>query len=125
MRILIIGAGEVGYHIASRLVRERHNVVVVDEVPEVIRRVEEDLDVMVCEGHGARPATLDRAGIERAELVIAVTHSDEVNMVACLLARQFVCSRVNAEYRNALRGFTMAMWRRRLWWRRGSALALI
>ena len=89
MRILIIGAGEVGYHIANRLVREQHDVVVVDHVPEVIMRVQEELDVMVVEGHGARPETLVRAGIEQAELMIAVTHSDEVNMVACLLARQY------------------------------------
>jgi trk system potassium uptake protein len=89
MRILIIGAGEVGYHIASRLVRERHDVVVVDHVPEVITRVQEELDVMVYEGHGARPETLERAAIEQADMVIAVTHSDEVNVVACLLARQY------------------------------------
>jgi trk system potassium uptake protein TrkA len=89
MRILIIGAGEVGYHIATRLVRERHDVVVVDHVPEVIARVQEEMDVMVFEGHGSRPETLERAGIDQTELVIAVTHSDEVNMVACLLARQY------------------------------------
>ena len=89
MRILIIGAGEVGYHIATRLVRERHDVVVVDQVPEVIARVQEEMDVMVFEGHGARPETLERAGIDQMELVIAVTHSDEVNIVACLLARQY------------------------------------
>ena len=89
MRILIIGAGEVGYHIANRLVREQHDVVVVDHVPEVIMRVQEELDVMVVEGHGARPETPERAGIEQAELMIAATHSDEVNMVACLLARQY------------------------------------
>jgi len=89
MRILIIGAGEVGYHIATRLVRERHDVVVVDHLPEVIARVQEEMDVMVFEGHGSRPETLERAGIDQTELVIAVTHSDEVNVVACLLARQY------------------------------------
>lgn len=89
MRILIIGAGEVGYHIANRLVRERHDIVVVDDAPEVITRVREELDVMVCEGHGASPGTLERAEIDQAEMVIAVTHSDEVNVVACLLARQY------------------------------------
>ncbi len=73
MRILIIGAGEVGHHIVNRLVRERHDVVVVDDAPDVITRVQEELDVMVCEGHGARPETLERAEIDQAEMVIAVT----------------------------------------------------
>ena len=89
MRILILGAGEVGYHIATRLVRERHDVVVVDEAPDVIARVQEELDVMVVEGHGSRPETLEQAGIDQAELIIAATSSDEVNIVACLLARHY------------------------------------
>jgi trk system potassium uptake protein TrkA len=89
MRILIIGAGEVGYHIATRLVRERHDVVVVDHTPDVIARVQEEMDVMAFEGPGSRPETLERAGIDQTELVIAATHSDEVNIVACLLARQY------------------------------------
>ena len=89
MRIVIIGAGEVGYHIASRLVRERHDIVVVDQSAELIERVQEDLDVMAYRGHGASPTTLAQAGITQADMLIAVTNSDEVNLVACLLARQY------------------------------------
>ena len=89
MRIAIIGAGEVGYHIASRLIRERHDIVVVDQSAELIDRVQEELDVMAYRGHGASPATLEEAGITQADMLIAVTNSDEVNLVACLLARQY------------------------------------
>lgn len=89
MRIIIIGAGEVGYHIASRLIREQHDVVVVDQSAELSERVQEELDVMAFRGHGASPSTLEGAGVSQADMLIAVTSSDEVNLVACLLARQY------------------------------------
>jgi trk system potassium uptake protein TrkA len=89
VRIIIIGAGEVGYHIASRLSREQHDVVVVDHSLELIGRVQEELDVLAYHGHGSNPATLEGAGIAQADMIIAVTNSDEVNLVACLLARQY------------------------------------
>jgi trk system potassium uptake protein TrkA len=89
VRIVIIGAGEVGYHIASRLIRERHDIVVIDQSAELIELVQEELDVMAYRGHGASPATLEEAGISQADMLIAVTNSDEINLVACLLARQY------------------------------------
>ena len=66
MRIVIVGAGEVGYHIASRLIREQHDVVVVDHAEAVIHRVQEELDVMTCHGHGSSPGTLEHAAIQEA-----------------------------------------------------------
>ncbi|MGQ4807217.1 Trk system potassium uptake protein TrkA [Candidatus Entotheonellaceae bacterium PAL068K] len=89
MRILIIGAGEVGYHIASRLSQEQHDIVLVDHDDEVVERSQEELDVMTVQGQGSRPATLERAGIADMDMLLAVTNSDEVNLVACLLARQY------------------------------------
>ncbi|MEE9147262.1 MAG: Trk system potassium transporter TrkA [Candidatus Tectomicrobia bacterium] len=89
MRLVIVGAGEVGYHIASRLSREKHDIVIVDQADELVERVKEELDVMAYQGHGATPAILERAGISQADMLIAVTSSDEVNLVACLLARQY------------------------------------
>ncbi len=88
MRILIIGAGEVGYHIASRLNQEQHDIVVVDREAEVVERIQEELDVIAIQGQGSRPETLERAGITQMDVLLAVTHSDDVNLVACLLARQ-------------------------------------
>ena len=88
MRIVVLGAGEVGYHVASRLIREQHDVVVIDNSSELIERVKDELDVLAFRGHAASPQVLEDAEIDRADMMIAVTSSDEVNLVACLLARQ-------------------------------------
>ncbi len=86
MKIIIIGAGEVGYNLGKKLSKEGHDVVVVDHDPEKIRHVDETLDVKGLLGKGSSPGILKQAGMEEAELVIAVTDSDEINMVACLIA---------------------------------------
>ncbi len=85
MRVLIIGAGEVGYHLASRLSIENHDVVVIDRDLEAIRRVEA-LDVQAIQGSGSSPSVLEEAGVASAAMIVAVTDSDEVNMIACLFA---------------------------------------
>ncbi len=86
MRVVIVGAGEVGFHIASRLALENKEVVVVDYDAEAIKRLAETIDVQTVMGSGSSPATLDEAGIREAEILLAVTDSDEVNLVACLMA---------------------------------------
>jgi trk system potassium uptake protein TrkA len=86
LRIIIVGAGEVGYHIASRLASEDKDVVVVDKDPAAVRRVSEDLDVQVIMASGSSPKVLEDAGIKEAEILLAVTDSDEANLVACLVA---------------------------------------
>ncbi len=83
MKVIICGAGRVGYGIAARLARENNTVTVVDISPELIRRITTELDVRGVVGHGAYPDVLRRAGIETVDMIIAVTHSDEVNMIAC------------------------------------------
>lgn len=86
MKIIIIGAGEVGFHTASHLSRENKEVVVVDRDPEALRRVSDNLDVQVLQGSGSSPVVLEEAGIRSAEILLAVTNSDETNLVACLAA---------------------------------------
>ena len=86
MKIIIIGAGEVGYNLAKKLSKEGHDVVVVDHNPEKVREIHDSLDVGALLGKGSSPGVLKQAGMEEAELVIAVTDSDEINMVACLIA---------------------------------------
>ncbi len=86
MNIIIIGAGEVGYNLAKKLSKEGHDVVVIDHDPEKVRQIDESLDVKAVLGQGSSPAILNQAGMEEAEMVIAVTDSDEINMVACLIA---------------------------------------
>lgn len=86
MRIIIIGAGVVGYTIAKKLSGEAQDVVVIEKDERRIKEVKETLDVKVIHGSGSSPKILREAGIEHADMVIAVTDSDEVNMVACLIA---------------------------------------
>lgn len=86
MKIIIIGAGEVGFHIASHLALENKDVVIVDKNPEALRRVSDNLDVQVLQGSGSSPTVLEEAGLRSAEIMLAVTNSDEANLVACLVA---------------------------------------
>ncbi len=86
MRVIICGAGRVGYGLASRLASENNTVTVVDLAPDLIRQITTDLDVRGIIGHGAHPDVLKRAGVENTDMIIAVTHSDEVNMIACQVA---------------------------------------
>lgn len=83
MRVVICGAGQVGYSIASYLAREENDVTVIDSKSDVIARINDELDVNGLVGHASNPETLNAAGAGEADMVIAVTHSDEVNMVAC------------------------------------------
>jgi trk system potassium uptake protein TrkA len=86
MSIIIIGAGEVGYNVARKLSREREDIVVIDKDEEKFQRVSETLDVHAIHGSGSSFEVLHKAGIEKAEIVVAATNSDEVNMVSCLVA---------------------------------------
>ena len=86
MKIIIVGAGQVGFHIASHLALENKDVIVVDKSPDAIRRVSDNLDVQVMIGSGSSPVVLEEAGIQDAEIILAVTNSDETNLVACLVA---------------------------------------
>jgi trk system potassium uptake protein TrkA len=86
MRVIICGAGRVGKGIAARLASEGNTVTVVDLSQELIRQITTEYDVRGIVGHGAYPDMLARAGAESAEMIIAVTYSDEVNMMACQIA---------------------------------------
>ena len=88
MHIIVVGAGEVGSYVADRLSREGHDVAVVERDPGRLRSIEEQLDVLTVGGSGTHPQTLERAGVDKAGLVVAVTSNDEVNMVTSLLAKQ-------------------------------------
>jgi trk system potassium uptake protein TrkA len=86
MKIVICGAGQVGFNIARHLAQEGNDVTVVDRSPENIRRINDSLDAQGIIGHASRPDVLERAGAADADMIIAVTQTDEVNMVACEVA---------------------------------------
>ncbi len=86
MKVIICGAGQVGWQIARHLAGERNDVTVVDINPDLVRRATEALDVQGVAGHASHPDTLARAGARDADMIIAATHSDEVNMIVCEVA---------------------------------------
>lgn len=86
MKVIICGAGQVGFGIAERLSTEQNDVVVIDSAHELVQSVADRLDVQGIVGHGAHPDTLRKAGAEDADMIIAVTLFDEVNMIACQVA---------------------------------------
>ena len=86
MRVIICGAGRVGQGIAERLAAEDNDVTVIDTSAQLIQSIRDTLDVRGVVGHGAHPDVLARAGAAEADMLVAVTLYDEVNMVACQLA---------------------------------------
>ncbi|MDQ7039414.1 MAG: Trk system potassium transporter TrkA [Rhodothermus sp.] len=86
MRVVIIGAGEVGFDVARTLSLEQHDVVVVDTNPTILEQVAQRLDVLTVSGSGTSIHTLEAAGIREADMLIAVTAIDEVNLIACMIA---------------------------------------
>lgn len=86
MRVIICGAGQVGYGIAERLAAEENDVSVIDTSGDLINRVRDTLDVRGFVGHGSHPDVLEAAGAREADMLIAVTLYDEVNMSACQVA---------------------------------------
>ena len=84
--MIIVGAGEVGFNVASRFALENKDVVVIDIDAAAIRNVSDNIDVQVLQGSGSSPILLEEAGIKEADILLAVTDSDEVNLVACLAA---------------------------------------
>lgn len=86
MKVIVCGAGRVGYGIAEKLCAENNEVTVIDLSAKLIHKISTNLDVRGVVGHGAHPDVLVRAGIETTDMIIAVTHLDEVNMIACQLA---------------------------------------
>ncbi|MFQ5693414.1 MAG: NAD-binding protein, partial [Nitrospinota bacterium] len=86
MRIIVIGAGEVGFHIARRLVQEHQDVVLVDHRESLIELVSQQLDALTLLGNGANPRVLAEAGLKEAGMIIAVSSDDATNLAACYLA---------------------------------------
>ncbi|MBW1917594.1 MAG: Trk system potassium transporter TrkA [Deltaproteobacteria bacterium] len=108
MKIVIVGAGEVGFHIAQRLALENKEVVVIDKNPEALKRVSDHLDVQVLHGSGSDPRVLEVAGIKSAERILAVTDSDEANLIVCFFANFLApgipkVARIRSEEYNAYR----------------------
>jgi len=88
MYILIVGAGKVGYFLAKRLCVGKHTVSIVEDDKLVCEQIAKELDALVIQGDGCDPRILEEAGIERADVVAAVTGDDEDNLIICQLAKE-------------------------------------
>lgn len=100
MHIVIIGAGKVGSQIASQLVSEGHDIVMIDNNPKSLAAVGSIEDILCVEGEAVSRATLKEADVGEADVVIACTNSDEINMLSCLLVRKMGAKRTIARVRN-------------------------
>ncbi len=86
MRVIVCGAGQVGSNIARQLAREGNDITLIDQNVDLVRKIGDDLDVRGMVGHASHPNVLEEAGAAEADMIIAVTYSDEVNMIACQVA---------------------------------------
>jgi trk system potassium uptake protein TrkA len=110
MKVIICGAGQVGFNIARHLAGENNDVTVIDQSPDLIRKISDQLNVQALVGHASRPDVLERAGAGSADMIVAVTFADEVNMVACQVAHSLFnvptkIARVRAQ------GYLQPIWR--------------
>lgn len=100
MRIVVVGAGEVGFNVAQMLSGEGHDVVVLDWDAVRVERTSGILDALVLHGNGASPKMLEEAGIRKSSLLVATTGSDETNITACLAAKHHGVERTVARIHN-------------------------
>ena len=102
MNIIIVGCGKVGYTLVEQLSNEEHNIVVVDKNAEKVQYITDNLDAMGIVGNGVSYQTLLEAGVANSDLVIAVTGSDEENLLCCLIAKKTGNSQTIARVRNPI-----------------------
>lgn len=100
MRVIVIGLGEVGQHIARTLSRERHNVTIVDSDAARVEAMQGELDALLVAGDGSSPAFLRQLGVGDADLLCGVTQSDPVNVIAALAAHQLGARQTVARVRD-------------------------
>ena len=86
MKVVIAGAGRVGFNLAKYLAVGANDVTIIDQSEELLRQISDSIDVQPIVGYASHPEVLERAGAQEADLFVAVTASDEVNIVACEVA---------------------------------------
>ena len=102
MQIIVVGCGNVGHTLTQQLSKEGHNITVIEEKSSVVQSVVNNLDVMGIVGNGASYSIMKDAGIETADLMIAVTNSDELNLLCCLIAKKAGNCHTIARVRNPI-----------------------
>ena len=100
MKIVIVGDGKVGYTLAENLSREEHDITIVDKNPEALQRAHDNLDVMCVKGSGVSVNVLIEAGVRDADILLAATSRDEINMVCALTGKKLGANRTVARIRD-------------------------
>ncbi len=100
MKIIIVGGGKVGYTLAQQLATEEHDIILIDNDAEVLNHADETLDIMCIRGNGASVEILKEANISDADLLIAVTDGDELNMICCVIGKKLGAKHTVARIRN-------------------------
>ena len=100
MKIIILGAGRIGFRIAESLIEERHDITLIDISEAALKKASNSLDVLTLQGNGASAHIQEEAGIHKADIFLAVTSSDEVNIVSCIVAKQLGAKTKVARVRN-------------------------
>ena len=100
MKIIIVGDGKVGFTLAEHLSKEDHDVTIIDTSDDALKRASEALDVMCVKGNGASISALRESGVDTADIIIAATSADEINMVCCLTAKRLGAKYTIARIRN-------------------------
>lgn len=99
MKIIIVGSGKVGFTISEQLTKEGHDIVVIDNSPEIVEKINNSLDVMALCGNGANLDVLKKAQAGKSDLLIACTDMDELNLLCCVIARKLGCKNTIARVR--------------------------
>ena len=110
MDIVIAGDGEVGLHLAEALVRDRHNITIVDPHEELLKLVESHSDLMTITGDSTSTSVLRRANVSRADLVIAVLHDEHINLLTGIIAKKLGAKKVIARV-NTMENLSTEVWR--------------
>lgn len=100
MKILIVGAGAVGLNLAKQLSNEAHDISIVEQDAALVRRISEKVDALIVTGNATSKSTLEAAGIQSVDMVLAVTESDEINIIVCLIAYMYGVKTKIARVRN-------------------------
>ncbi len=100
MKIVIVGAGKLGFDLARVLSQEDHDIIVIDKDAEAIKPIDDNFDVMTVVGNGASVKVLEEVQVKTADILLAVTDNDELNIIACMLAKRFGVRTTAARVRN-------------------------
>jgi trk system potassium uptake protein TrkA len=100
LKILIVGAGKLGYDLTKILSQEKVDIIVVDKDPAALRPIADSFDVMTIQGNGASVTILQELGVKSFDIILAVTENDELNMISCLVAKKLGVMKTAARVRN-------------------------